>query len=276
MVLVAYATLHGKPHREDWNPNETGASGEGGHWRTFVALCVVPCMVALVVGYFYVPESARWLVATGRSEEALMILRKGAIANGHQDPYILFPLHIRLHEDLQEDRSHNDGSLAVLFKPQWREITLRIWGTWFGFAFGYYGALLAVTRVFEKKEGTGLDAAPVLSSYDFDYSAIFVSTCAELVGTTLVIVLVDRVGRISSQVGCYLLAGVSVCLLCVFDEWHYPRFVLVGLAFTTRVLEMGGKFCSSLAVLTAYIAFGYSSFWLLFGHHLLQDHARHG
>ena len=231
--------------------------GRGGHnWRLFVQLCTVPCVLSLLIGYFCVPESALWLAAEGKSEEALEVLRRGARANGHQDPYVLFPETIRLHKDL----SHQNASISDLFTSEWREITFRLWGTWGGFAFGYYGCLLAITRVFEKDDeesSSHVEGSASSSSYDFDYGAIFLSSSAELVGTTLVILLVDRVGRISSQVGCYLLAGISVCLLCVLHAWNYPRFILVYLAFAARVFEMGGTcttWVSTAEILTTEVS----------------------
>ncbi|KAL7578258.1 hypothetical protein ACA910_012676 [Epithemia clementina (nom. ined.)] len=247
VVGVAYVTLHGMPQ----GGGEDGSSSTGGghHWRTFVVLCTWPCLVSLIIGYFCVPESALWLASEGRSEEALEVLRKGAISNGHEDPFSVFPQNLHL----RRDASHRNASIADLFTPEWREITFRLWGTWCGFAFGYYGAILAVTKVFEKTDDDDGDStspntdvhyleAPSSTekSYDFDYSAIFLSSAAELVGTTLVIILVDRVGRISSQVGCYFLAGICVCLLCVLHAWEYPRYVLVIFGFAARVFEMGG------------------------------------
>ena len=248
VVAMAYATLH-RPEQ-----GVAGTESGGHHWRTFISLCTLPCIVSLIIGALYVPESATWLAAEGRSEEALIVLRKAALSNG-RDPNVLFPSNVRL----QADTSHKNASIADLFTPAWREITFRLWGTWSGFAFGYYGTLLAITRVFEKDEnhlspssqgdtipssqgdmipssqGDTIDS----SDYDFDYSAIFLSSSAELVGTTLVVLLVDRVGRISAQVGCYLSAGVSVCLLCVLSASDYPRSAVVILGFIARAFEMG-------------------------------------
>jgi MFS family permease len=153
--------------------------------------------------------------------------------NGH-DVTVLFPEGLQLVAEPEEKQA----TIADLFKPKWREITLRLWGGWGAMAFGYYGALLAITKVFDNDEGGNTDTDP--GSYNFDYGAIFVSSSAELVGTTIVILAVDRAGRIPCQVIAYSLAGISVCILCTLASNGAPRALLVALAFIARVFEMGG------------------------------------
>ena len=51
--------------------------------------------------------------------------------------------------------------------------------------------------------------------YEFDYQAIFISASAEIVGLALVLLTVDRWGRIKTQTFTYLLGGVS-CLFLGF------------------------------------------------------------
>jgi MFS family permease len=218
VVVLAYFTLH----------------GEKSQWRLLVALSSLPCFISLIVGYLFVPESARWLVTQGRSDEALQIIRDGAVMNGH-DVTVLFPEGIQLVDEPEEKQA----TIADLFKPKWREITLRLWGGWGAFAFGYYGTLLAITKVFDNDQGgSSTDDDP--GSYNFDYGAIFVSSSAELVGTTIVILAVDRAGRIPCQVIAYSLAGISVCVLCTLASNGAPRLLLIALGFTARVFEMGG------------------------------------
>jgi MFS family permease len=217
VVVLAYFTLH----------------GEKSQWRLLVAISSLPCFISLIVGYLFVPESARWLVTQGRSEEALQIIRDGAVMNGH-DVAVLFPEGIQLVAEPEEKQA----TIADLFKPKWREITLRLWGGWGAMAFGYYGTLLAITKVFDNDQGGSTNEDP--DSYNFDYGAIFVSSSAELVGTTIVILAVDRAGRIPCQVIAYSLAGISVCVLCTLASNGAPRLLLIALGFTARVFEMGG------------------------------------
>lgn len=209
-------------------------------WRTLVALCALPCGLSLGIGWCCVPESPRWLASRGRPDEALDVLRRAAAVN-RRDVGLLFPAELRLREEPEEKRA----KIADLFTPRWRCITLRLWGAWFFFAFGYYGTLLATTRVFastttsDNDDGDGSNLH--VPREQFDYSAIFISSLAEVVGTTMVILVVDRIGRIPSQVISYAVAGVLLCLLCALAGLGATsRRTLILLGFGARAFEMAG------------------------------------
>ncbi|GAX23680.1 hypothetical protein FisN_12Hh254 [Fistulifera solaris] len=211
VVAVAYFSLH------------------GGHWRLFVVFCSIPCLISLFVGFFFVPESARWLVTKGHLKEAMTVLRRSATQNG-LDPDVVFPPSMTL----APERQHREATIAELLSPQWRDITLSLWGTWGLFAFGYYGTVMAITNVFahsDKNHQTD-------RTYHFDYTAIFMSSAAEMVGTTLAIWAVDRVGRIPSQVVSYLIAGFSISAFCMLASTGSHHIMLLGLSFLARVFEM--------------------------------------
>jgi MFS family permease len=233
VVVIAYATLHGK---EDY-------------WRYFVAICPLPCFISLVAGYLYIPESARWLVTKGRTDEAMAILRRAAAVNGH-DVNFVFPPHIALAPELHKEET----VIADLFKPKWRKFIWYIWGTWGLSAFGYYGTILTITNVFSELPSD--ESTTNGGDYDFDFSAIFVSGAAEFLGTTLAIAAVDRMGRIPSQVVSYALAGISISLLCILASLRAPRLLLVTLGFSARIFEMSGTcltWVSTTEVLTTEV-----------------------
>ena len=201
VVLAAYLTL----------------SGEKDHWRIFVAICSLPCVASFIFGFLYVPESPRWLCTKGKTCRAMEILRTACLVNGH-DPDFVFPPHVALMEE--PDEAH--ASVSDLFQPKWRLTTLRLLGTWVGFAFGYYGTVMAVTRVFASYKHNNItqddehlysgDSRFLLSTaritnigdgdngFDFDYRAIFFTSVAEFLGTTAVILKVESWGRIPLQV----------------------------------------------------------------------------
>lgn len=76
--------------------------------------------------------------------------------------------------------------------------------------------------------------------HKFDYGAIFVSSSAELVGVSAVLLTIDRFGRIPLQVLSYSLAGISVCSLCILAQMESSRMLLLSLGFCARVFEMSG------------------------------------
>lgn len=221
VVVMAYLTL--------------GHDQNEGGWRFFVVICTVPCWFSVVVGYCFVPESPRWLCTQGRCDEALVILRKAAKVNG-LDSEFLFPNDIVL-----KDEEAEKSDFCELFSPRWRWTTLKLWGAWGFFAFGYYGTIMVITEVFNSQDGPRRALTGGNETYGFDYGAIFVSSSAELVGTTFAIFSVDTVGRIPLQQAAYALAGISVCALCLSAANDAHRSVLITLGFAARIFEMVGS-----------------------------------
>ena len=199
-----------------------------GSWQVFVVLCAIPCVISSILGMIVVTESPRWLCARQRSQEALAILRNAARINGHE-PFIVFP------EGTVLVTREEHSTICDLFSPQWKWISLRLWGAWCGFAFIYYGTILAITLIFSSNSYE----AQQNGTYHFDYTAIFASSSAELVGLTLVIFTVDTIGRIPSQVICYVCGGLSVFLMCVFASMKAHRGILLSFSFLSRLFMMG-------------------------------------
>jgi MFS family permease len=220
VVTLAYFTLG------------DGTEGSGGNWRLFVMLSSLPCCLSIVLGVLWVPESPRWLCTMDRCDQAMDIIRQAAQVNG-LDVDFLFPQGMHLAPEEEEE-----SSFRLLFSPKWRWTTLKLWGAWGAFAFGYYGTIMAITKIFDNDQDADGNET---DSYNFDYGAIFVSSSAELVGTTFAISAVDVYGRIPLQVVSYAMAGIAVCTLCILAAYEARRDVLIALAFTARIFEMSGS-----------------------------------
>jgi pentatricopeptide repeat protein len=254
-------------------------SSEGGSsdiWRWMIVLASLPSLLSLVVGFWYLPESPRWLCSRGQHTKAMEVLKQMERRNHSfarfyqyflsqpppqneemslsvplvplQNPQsLIFAPGVMLQPEIV---SEHQSSLRDLFRPQWRYITVLLWCVWCLFAFGYYGTILSVTKVFssyEAVEGTWATNGAG-RTYQFDYTAIFISSAAEFVGTTLVISAIDRIGRIPCQVISYVGAGCSVFMLCRMASFsesaesttgtHWWLLILFGLM--ARVFEMAG------------------------------------
>ena len=204
-------------------------------WRYFVVLCAIPCFVSTLLGIVFVPESPRWLIAKGQHDEAVKILREAATRNG-KHPDLLFPEGINIVDDNEE----GDTTICDLLAPNWIKTTLLLWLTWSGQAFLYYGTIIAVTLVFATQQGD--DGRNGNRTYEFDYTAIFAAASSEVVGTTIVVLAVDRIGRVPSQALSYILGGLSAFTLCMLAAGDSPvRSHLIAAAFAARMFMMSGS-----------------------------------
>lgn len=204
-----------------------------------------------------VVAAPRWLLAQGRHEEAVQILRQAALRNGKR-PELVFPDGMTIVDEDEE----GDSTICDLLAPNWRRTTLLLWVTWAGQAFLYYGTIIAVTLVFATEQGD--DDHESNRAYEFDYGAIFAAGSSELAGTTLVIFLIDRVGRVPSQSISYLLGGLSAFALCILASGSSPnRSHLIATAFLARMFMMSGScttWVSTAEILTTEIrATGHSA-----------------
>jgi len=209
--------------------------GQGYSWRLFVFLCSIPCLASFILCYLYVPESPRWLLAEGRANEALAIMRNVADMNGKSSEEI-FPEGCCL---LEEEKESSD--ICELFKPKWKRVTILLWILWFSFGFCYYGTILAITRVFVSEESPIDDATSTNNEPTFDYGSIFISCLAEVGGVLFSTLTVESWGRIPSQVTGYTGGGISVFLMCLFAFNGVPNQVMTLIAFMARLFEISAN-----------------------------------
>ncbi|WP_322983347.1 sugar porter family MFS transporter [Streptomyces sp. S584] len=153
------------------------ALADSGGWRTMFALAVVPA-AALGVGMVFLPESPRWLVGRGRTNQALAVLTR------------LRPTGFDVQQEITDIEAAADGAAA----GRWRDLGRR----W------VRPALLVAVGIAAFSQLTGINAivyyAPtILVDAGFADSAALVTGIG--IGVMLVIagivgaVAVDRAGR---------------------------------------------------------------------------------
>ncbi|XP_076434867.1 synaptic vesicle 2-related protein-like [Babylonia areolata] len=152
-------------------------------WRWLVGISSLPVFLATLACLF-VPESARYQVAAGRTEDALAVLERVAAVNKRSLP----------HGSLKASNKVPLASIRDLFSPEYLRSTLLLWPFWFVVSLAYYGIVLASPYLLsDQEDGSGSCMCHILSSGD--YIALATSTVGEVVGLLFSVLLIDRVGR---------------------------------------------------------------------------------
>ncbi|KAL4232457.1 hypothetical protein ACF0H5_007150 [Mactra antiquata] len=173
--------------------------------------------------YWLIPESCRWLISKGRTDEAIVILRKVANSNN-----------TKLDEDAVRRLPPPEKQAGVwkLFSTRTLGVwTVIIFFNWFVCSMSYYGVVL----------NTGNLGGDIY----FNFTMLVL---AEYPGKFFDLVLLDRIGRKRLYIA-YLFIGAAAFLLTIWpiadggDDLHY---VLIALA-------MIGKLCITGAFGAIYV-----------------------
>ncbi|NWS99673.1 S22A7 protein, partial [Mionectes macconnelli] len=198
-------------------------------WHWLLVAVTGPCLLSIVC-LWWVPESARWLIAKGKMKQAHRHLLRCARMNRRKD-FALFPsFHLfqaltRMAKDKKPEGSY--FYISLFRTPVLRKISLCSGVVWFGVSFSYYGMSLNLT-------GFGLNI----------YLSQFVFGVIEIPAKMIMYVLVNRVGRRQSQAWTLILTG-----LCIGANIVIPK------SFTSlrSVVAIMGKGFSEAAFTTVYL-----------------------
>ncbi|XP_023263006.1 proton myo-inositol cotransporter-like isoform X2 [Seriola lalandi dorsalis] len=172
-------------------------------WRYMLGLSVVPALLQFV-GFFFLPESPRWLLQKGRSEEARQVLsriRGGLTVNEEYDA---------IRTSIEEEKEAGGGGLIILRilsqGPTRRALIVGCGLQMFQQLSGintvmYYSAtILQMAGVRDDKQAIWLAAATSATNFVFTLVGVW---------------LVERVGRRKLTLGSLLGTGLSLALLAV-------------------------------------------------------------
>jgi sugar porter (SP) family MFS transporter len=197
-----------------------------GNWRAMFASALVPVGV-LLVGLFFVPESPRWLVESGRDEEALKILTQ---VDGAENAALAV-------REIQETTAVESGRITELFQPGIRTalliaVTLGLLQQWTGVS-----PLTFYAPIIFQKAGFKLASDALAQTILFN---IWNFAC-----TVAALLLVDRVGRRP-----LLLLGTTGMVLGQLLMGTFFHFKLTGTYVVAAMFLCVGAYAMSLAPLT--------------------------
>ncbi|XP_064407780.1 solute carrier family 22 member 6-B-like [Latimeria chalumnae] len=163
-------------------------------WRWLQFTVSIPYFVFFLYGW-WLPESARWLVLSGKSEVALKELKSVARMNGKLDQAEKLTTEI-LELNMQKEIASVKSAYTVVdtFRtPTVRRITFCLLAVWFSTSFAYYGLALDL-----QKFGVDIYLMQVI------FGAVDIP--AKLICT----VSMSYVGRRITQVFSLMLAGIAI------------------------------------------------------------------
>uniref|UniRef100_A0A8C9RBL3 Solute carrier family 22 member 6 n=1 Tax=Scleropages formosus TaxID=113540 RepID=A0A8C9RBL3_SCLFO len=180
-------------------------------WRSLIITITSPLAVAILC-WRWVPESARWLIATGKTEKAHYYLRKCAKMNKRDGFASLIKP-----EDLSGIVVSEKGQkmytyLDLVRTPKMRRIAILTGIIWYGIASTFYGISFNLT-------GFGLNI----------YLTQLIYALIELPAKAAVYYCLEKIGRRSTESGALLLAGLclGINIFVPKDKWLYRTIIAV-------------------------------------------------
>eukprot|EP00449_Zooxanthella_nutricula_P030537 CAMPEP_0198495662 /NCGR_PEP_ID=MMETSP1462-20131121/5335_1 /TAXON_ID=1333877 /ORGANISM="Brandtodinium nutriculum, Strain RCC3387" /LENGTH=494 /DNA_ID=CAMNT_0044224455 /DNA_START=166 /DNA_END=1650 /DNA_ORIENTATION=+ len=206
-------------------------------WRAYAVACSLPTLVVTFLGWLLVPESAHWLVAERRNEEAAQVLSNIANTNGRPLCYgrLIMP-------EVLETLATKD--LCVRSKLRTPLILMMLIGFCWGLT--YFSILLLLPHIFSEKvesaerDQLGSTAAmpTALSVRDcygltFNFKDIMVCLICQNIGLTAAVLGINCIGRVKTQVWLYLVAAAFVVGLGFPDVDHTVLTVFASVALAS-------------------------------------------
>lgn len=185
-------------------------------WRIFQIAITLPGLVFMCY-YWFIPESARWLISKNRKDEAIKIVEAVAKENGVTVPKEVL-------DSIDDDQVQNvketnekQPSLFDLFRyPNLRRKTLLIFADWFVNSATYYGL----------SWNTSTLGGNVMVNF-------IISGAVEFPAYTFLLFTLNRWGRRNILCGCMLVAGLSLLLTIAIPEDH--NYAIVALAMIGKM-----------------------------------------
>lgn len=200
-------------------------------WRWYLIASSFPFFIATILTYFYLPESARYLLIKGDIVEAEAILQDIAATNNSE-----LPSYAQLKPESNTD--HKRGQIKDLFNRTYRNNSIIALSIFSLLVFCYYGISFISARYFEKVSTMSSD----------EYWMMAISTASELPSILFGWILLDRIGRkrtLSLSVGIF-----GVCLFILLGFAGFKETEIAGV-ITVSVARMN----INLAFSTVYIYF---------------------
>ncbi|XP_020786098.2 solute carrier family 22 member 7-like [Boleophthalmus pectinirostris] len=180
-------------------------------WRMLILVVTSPLLLA-IFAWRWLPESARWLMARGRADEAHYYIKKCAEMNNRAKCLSTITPKTLLEVAETETRDKKYTIINLFKTPRIRKLAICSGIMWFGVAFTYYGISLNIT-------GFGLNP----------YLTQFIFASIEMPMKIGVYFFLEKIGRRPGEILTLIMTG-----LCLFinifvtqDKWLVRTIVAV-------------------------------------------------
>ncbi|XP_051796339.1 solute carrier family 22 member 13-like [Acanthochromis polyacanthus] len=191
------------------------------NWRILQMVLFSPLIILLVVNYWFLPESARWLLTHGRKEKAQKELQRAARINGRKLPEDLL-------DQINMERTSERRNMFDIFKiPYLRKYSLIMGSIWFAASLLFYGLSLNI-------DSFGLNI----------YLTQFIFALVEIPANACGLFLIQYFGRRLCEAS-FLFFGGTACLVVLAVPKDLPVVV--------TVIAVVGKFAATASFSTAYV-----------------------
>ncbi|XP_030627962.1 solute carrier family 22 member 7a [Chanos chanos] len=215
-------------------------------WRHLMLVVTSPCLIA-IIAWWWIPESARWLLANGKVQEAQKYLVQCAKTNGKHGYTDKLDSQTLKKITIPEVSNKDHSYLDLVRTPKLRKIAICSGIFWFAVAFTYYGISFKIT-------GFGLN----IYLTQFVYGAIEVPA---KVGTYFAL---DRIGRRNGQAWSLIIAGALIGVNMIIPiEYAAARtsIAVVGKGFSEAAFTTAFLYTAELfPTVVRQCGLGYTSF----------------
>lgn len=175
-------------------------------WRMLQVAITVPS-IAFLVYWWFIPESARWLLTKGRVQEAKDLLQRASQENGVEMPSEALDTLLNNSEDSMPDA--RKPSLFDLFRyPNLRRKSILLFFNWLVNSGTYYGLSWHASNLGGN-----------------DYVNFVISGVVEVPAYTFLIFTLNRWGRKIILCGCMMLSGLAL-LATLFVPANMPWLIV--------------------------------------------------
>lgn len=163
-------------------------------WRYLTATVTTPLFLAMII-WWWIPESARWLISNGQVQRAHFYLSKCAKMNGREPFMADLKPEVLSQVILVEDDKRKYSYLDLFRTPRMRRVAILTGIVWFGVTCTYYGISLNVT-------GFGVNI----------YLTQFIYGVSEVPAKLFIFLTLNKIGRRFNQAGTLFMTGL--CIIC--------------------------------------------------------------